>query len=209
MSNSHQNNAGRATYQDVLDAPPHKVAEVVEGVLYTFPRPATPHCRAGSSLAGHIVAPFDHGRGGPGGWWILLEPELHLGEDILVPDLAGWRRARVPRLSDAPYWTLPPDWVCEVLSPSTRTFDLGPKRGIYAREGIAHLWLVDPRERSFETFELRAGEWHLLAMLTGNQRVSEPPFGAVSFPLADLWIDSRASFAHRRHPHVHDEAMVP
>ena len=103
MNIPRQQGAGRATYQDVLDAPPHKVAEVVGGVLYTMPRPAVAHSQAASSLRGHLVSRFGHGRGGPGGWWILGEPELHLGEDIVVPDMAGWRRERVPRLPDAAY----------------------------------------------------------------------------------------------------------
>ena len=210
MTSTNQTSVGRATYQDVLDAPPHMVAEVIDGVLYTFPRPAIPHSRAGSRLGVHLGGPFDSSGGIPGGWWILDEPELHLGEDILVPDLAGWRRERVPRLPDAAYWTLSPDWVCEVLSPSTRKLDLGTKRDIYARERVAHMWLVDPDARSLETFELRDGEWRALAKLTGNRPVSQPPFEAVSFPLGDLWIDidSEPSLAHRRQPQVHDEATA-
>ncbi|MYK89894.1 MAG: Uma2 family endonuclease, partial [Acidobacteria bacterium] len=122
----------RATYQDVLDAPPHRVAEIVDGVLHTNPRPAMPHARASSSLGVKIGGPFDHDAGGPGGWWIIDEPELHLGEDILVPDLAGWRRERMPVYPDAAYCTLAPDWVCEILSPSTRKLDLHGKRPVYA-----------------------------------------------------------------------------
>ena len=118
----------RATYQDVLDAPPHRVAEIVDGVLYVNPRPALPHALATSAIEQSIGAPFQVGRGGPGGWWIIFEPELHLGDDILVPDLAGWRRERMPVFPDAPYATLAPDWVCEVLSPSTRRLDLHGKR---------------------------------------------------------------------------------
>ncbi|MDE0716579.1 MAG: Uma2 family endonuclease, partial [Rhodospirillaceae bacterium] len=109
-----------ATYQDVIDAPAHMVAEVVEGALHTHPRPAMPHARASSVLGGKIGDPFDFGEGGPGGWWIVFEPELHLGEDIVVPDIAGWRRARMAEFPDTAFVTLAPDWVCEVLSPSTR-----------------------------------------------------------------------------------------
>ena len=209
MSTPNQTSSGRATYQDVLDAPPHMVAEVIDGVLYTMPRPAIVHAQASSSLGAHLVRPFGHGSGGPGGWWILDEPELHLGEDILVPDMAGWQRERVPRLPDGAYWTLSPDWVCEVLSPSTRKIDLGAKRGIYARERVAYMWLVDPNDRSLESFELRDGGWRRLARLTGNQRVSQPPFDAVSFSLGDLWADAETSWAHRRQPRVHDEAGAP
>ena len=177
----------RATYQDVLDAPPHRVAEVVDGVLYTNPRPALPHARASSSLGVKIGGPFDHDAGGPGGWWIIDEPELHLGEDILVPDLAGWRRERMPDFPDAAYSTLAPDWVCEVLSPSTRKLDLHAKRPVYAREGVAHLWLVDPVDRTLEGFELRGGEWVLFATAKDDDPVQVRPFEAVSFSLGDLW----------------------
>ena len=110
----------RATYQDVLDAPAHRVAEIVDGTLYTHPRPAMPHALASSALGNDLGNPFQFGRGGPGGWWIIDEPELHLSEDILVPDLAGWRRDRMPDYPDTAYVTLAPDWVCEILSISTR-----------------------------------------------------------------------------------------
>ena len=165
----------RATYQDVLDAPPHRVAEIIDGVLYTQPRPASPHALATSSLGSDLIAPFQFGRGGPGGWWIIDEPELHLGEDILVPDLAGWRRERMPAYPDVAYFTLPPDWVCEVLSASTRRIDLHGKRPIYAREGVAHLWLVDPVDRTLEAFELRAGEWVLCRDGEGRRPGAGPP----------------------------------
>ena len=118
----------RATYQDVLDAPAHRVAEIVEGTLHTHPRPAMPHALASSQLGAELGGAFGRSRGGRGGWWIIDEPELHLGEDILVPDLAGWRRERMPVYPDTAYVTLAPDWVCEVLSASTRRLDLHGKR---------------------------------------------------------------------------------
>ena len=177
----------RATYQDVLDAPAHRVAEIVDGTLHTHPRPAMPHARASSSLGVKIGGPFDYDAGGPGGWWIIDEPELHLGEDILVPDLAGWRRERMPEYPDTAYVTLAPDWVCEVLSPSTRKLDLHGKRPVYAREGVRHLWLVDPSDRTLETFELREGQWVLIASAKDDDPVCLRPFDAVTFSLADLW----------------------
>ena len=178
-----------ATYQDVLDAPPHKVAEIVEGTLHMSPRPAYRHARASTGVGARIAPPYDFDYDGPDGWWILFEPEIHLGEDVLVPDLAGWRRKRLPEIPDVAYYTLAPDWVCEVLSPSTRALDQGMKRAIYAREGVAHLWFVDPDARTLEAFELHAGKWVLLETLTGNDSVSLPPFEAVSFSLGDLWPD--------------------
>ena len=177
----------RATYQDVLDAPAHRVAEIVDGTLYTHPRPAMPHALASSYLGDELVGPFGKSRGGPGGWWIIDEPELHLGEDILVPDLAGWRRERMPDYPDTAYVTLAPDWVCEVLSASTRKLDLHGKRPVYARAGVGHLWLVDPADRTLEAFELRGGQWVLIASAKDDDPVSIRPFDAVTFSLGDLW----------------------
>ena len=179
--------AGRATYQDVLDAPEHVVAEIIDGTLHTHPRPAPRHALASSVLTGRLGPPFHRGDGGPGGWWILTEPELHLGEEILVPDLAGWQRERMPELPDTAYFTLAPDWTCEVLSASTRKLDLVRKRPIYAREGVPHLWLVDPEERILEAFELHEGQWVLIASVQDDDPVSIRPFEAIAFSLGELW----------------------
>ena len=136
----------RATYQDVLAAPEHMIAQVIDGELVLMPRPSGPHAVAASLLAGELIPPFSRGKGGPGGWILLFEPELHLGEDILVPDLAGWRRERMPAVGDSAYFTLAPDWVCEVLSPRTSKLDRARKLPVYAREQVGHVWLVDPRD---------------------------------------------------------------
>ena len=183
----------KATYQDVLDAPPNMVAEVIDGTLHMQPRPAMRHAWASSGLGAKISPPFNYGDGGPGGWWIVFEPELHLGEDIVVPDLAGWRRETMPEYPDAAYCTIAPDWVCEVLSPSTRRIDLGDKREIYAREGVRHLWFVDPNAKTLEAFELRDGQWVLLATLADDDPVSLSPFDAITFPLDALWPEGAAA----------------
>lgn len=177
----------RATYQDVLDAPPHLVAEIVDGRLYTHSRPAAPHAIAGSGLGMLIGTPFHFGNGGPGGWWILDEPELHFGDDVVVPDIAGWRRERMPEMPKEAYFTLAPDWVCEVLSPSTRKLDLGGKWVVYARAGVDYHWFVDPDARSLEAYRLSGTEWVLIDRLYEDASVSLPPFEAISFSLADLW----------------------
>ena len=177
----------RATYQDVLDAPAHRVAEIVDGTLHTHPRPAPLHARVISGLEVKIGGPFDFDPGGPGGWWILFEPEVHFGENVLVPDIAGWRRKRMPALPDTAYFTLAPDWVCEGLSASTRKHDLCAKRPVYAREGVAHLWLVDPVARTLEAFELHDGQWMLIATVADDDPVSIRPFDAITFSLGDLW----------------------
>jgi Uma2 family endonuclease len=178
-----------ATYQDVLDAPPHMVAELIDGALHLHPRPRPRHAIAHGSLADELISPFQKGRGGPGGWWIIPEPELHLGADVLVPDLAGWRRARMPAPPETAWFALAPDWVCEILSPATRRLDLTSKRALYAEHGVGHLWFVDPdpEVRTLEAFALQDGRWSLIAALKDDEDVRVPPFEAISFGLGALW----------------------
>lgn len=180
----------RATYEDVLRAPRHIVAEVIDGELRLLPRPAKPHAAATTALGEELGPPFKRGRGGPGGRIILFEPELHLGEDILVPDLAGWRRTRLPELTnDEPFFTLAPDWVCEVLSSSTAKSDRADKVPIYCRERVGHVWLVDPILRTLEMLERTPEAWRLLAVHRDDARVRAPPFDAIELDLAVLWAD--------------------
>lgn len=175
-------------YQDVLDAPAHVVAEVLFGVVHTHPRPAARHARAASRLGGELDGPFDRGRGGPGGWILLDEPELHLGDDILVPDLAAWRRERMPSFPyEAAFFTLAPDWVCEVLSPSTAKIDRSDKLTIYAREGVAIAWLLDPAARTLEVLRLERGRWVILGVHGDEAPVRAEPFDAIELDLKALW----------------------
>ena len=177
----------RATYEDLCAVPDHEVAEILDGELIVTPRPTLQHASASSSLGGHIWGPFQGGRGGPGGWWILDEPELHLADDILVPDLAGWRRERVPVLPETAFMTLAPDWVCEVISPSTERIDRSRKMRIDAREGVVHLWLLDPLVRTLEVLRLEGGRWVLIATHTDADVVRAEPFEAIEIELTSLW----------------------
>lgn len=176
-----------ATYEDLMAAPDHLVAEILDGELYTSPRPAPRHALAHSCLGGLLLPPFALGHGGPGGWVILDEPELHLARDVLVPDLAGWRRERMPRLPETAYFPLAPDWVCEVVSPSTAAIDREKKLAIYAREGVGHAWLLDPIARTLEVLDLQDGRWLMAATHGGNEVVRAEPFEAVGLDLAILW----------------------
>ncbi|MEZ4453914.1 MAG: Uma2 family endonuclease [Nannocystaceae bacterium] len=177
----------RATYEDVLAAPEHRVAEIVDGELYLHPRPAMPHAIAASALGEELGPPFKRGRGGPGGWIIVDEPELHLGGDVLVPDLAGWRRERLPEVPDAPFLELAPDWLCEVLSPSTQRLDRGPKLRIYGRAGVSHVWFVEPRDRTLEILERQGDRWTILDHFEGDAKIRARPFEAIELELAALW----------------------
>ncbi|MCL2779188.1 MAG: Uma2 family endonuclease [Polyangiaceae bacterium] len=178
----------RATYDDLVRVPSPLVAEIVNGVLYTNPRPASPHARSSSALEVRIGGPFDLGPGGPGGWFILFEPEFHFGEDVVVPDIAGWRRERMPKVPAVAFFTLAPDWVCEVLSPSTEKLDRTGKMDVYAREGVRHLWFVDPIARTLEVHRLQNGLWLRVATYCDDAKVRAEPFDAIELELAALWI---------------------
>ncbi|HEY8580814.1 MAG TPA: Uma2 family endonuclease [Beijerinckiaceae bacterium] len=179
--------AKHATYADLEAVPPHLVAELIHGSLVTHPRPSPRHGSAAINLSAEVVGAFERGRGGPGGWVFMTEPELRFGQNILVPDIAGWRRERLPALPDTNWIETPPDWVCEILSPSTEVHDRGAKREIYAAAGVAHLWLLNPVAQQLEAFVLTAGKWLLAAVVTGAEEVAAPPFEAAPFSLGLLW----------------------
>lgn len=179
----------RATYEDVLNAPPNMVAEVVFGTLYTQARPAMRHAAAGSGLGVLLGGPFRYGIGGPGGWVIVDEPELHLGSepDILVPDIAGWRRERYDVPQDAKWVAIAPDWVCEVLSPSTARLDRSDKMAVYLREGVRHIWLLDPVAQTLEVYRHGGDAWLRVACHKDDEVVRAEPFEAITIALAMLW----------------------
>ena len=180
-----------AVYEDLFDLPGNIVGEILNGVLKTHPRPAPRHALASSSLGSEIFSPYGHGRGGIGGWWILDEPELHLDCDIMVPDLAGWRRERMPKLPETAWFECVPDWICEVISPSTGRTDRAVKMPLYAHYGVQYIWLVDPDQQTLEAYQLQSkksgNNWMLLETLQEAQSVSLPPFTETSFDLSVLW----------------------
>ncbi|MGH8477280.1 MAG: Uma2 family endonuclease [Methylococcales bacterium] len=175
------------TYQDLFDLPDHIIGEILNGQLITQPRPLPRHARSTSIIGGELMAPYDQGRGGPGGWWILDEPELHLGPDILVPDLAGWRRERMPYLPEEAYFSMAPDWIAEVLSPSTARIDRAVKMPIYARNRVQWLWLIDPDPQTLEVYRLFEKSWLLEHVWQNDDLVKAPPFDAISMNLSDFW----------------------
>jgi Uma2 family endonuclease len=183
MSSAHK----MATYEDVLNAPPDKVAQVIDGELFVMPRPVSGHAQASSELGGILNPPFRRGRGGPGGWILLDEPELHLGKQILVPDIAGWRRSTMPERLEVAYFEIAPDWVCEVLSPSTEVIDRKSKMRIYAEWNVSHVWLVNPILQLLEVYELKDKKYSQVNVFVKDEKVRAVPFDAIEFELADLW----------------------
>ena len=180
----------RATYDDLLRVPEPFVAELVDGDLVVSPRPATPHAFAATEMAADLLPAF-HGvdaRSGPGGWWILPEPELHFADDVLVPDLAGWCVARMPILPNTPAICLAPDWVCEILSPASVRHDRIVKLRRYAREGVACVWLVDPNARTLESLRLEGDRWTVVASHAEDEIVRVEPFAAVELRLERWWL---------------------
>ena len=177
-------------YEQLAALPEGLTGEILDGQIHTQPRPSWPHALAGSVLRADLVGPFQQGRGGPGGWWIIDEPELHFIRDteVAVPDLAGWRRERMPRPPRGHRVTVVPDWVCEILSNSTESKDRKIKMPIYARYGVAYAWLVDPLERTLEAYALTGGDWREIGRFAGGDRVPVAPFDAIAIDLADLWM---------------------
>jgi len=180
---------GQATYEDILAAPDHVVAELIAGKLSLRARPAGPHAAASSALVGELGPPFRRGRGGPGGWIILFEPELHLHDGILVPDVAGWRRETMAHVPNVPYFETRPDWVCEVLSPSTEKTDRADKLPTYGKSGVGHLWLVNPLLRTLEVLRRQEQQWLTLAVHRDEDRVRAEPFESFELELGVLWAD--------------------
>lgn len=176
-----------ATYADIEALPPNLVGEIVRGVLYANSRPASPHAAAASAVGEELGPPFKRGRGGPGGWVILDEPELHLTEDVLVPDLGGWRRQRMPEMPHVAAFELAPDWVCEVLSPSTRKLDRAEKLPVYARERVQYVWLIDPLAHSLEVLRLDGATYRIVGTHFDEEKVRAEPFDAIQLDLAVLW----------------------
>lgn len=172
------------SYQDIVELPEHLVGQILDGELVVQPRPSGEHGMAAMGLAGALVGPFHVNP--DGGWWLLPEPECHLANDVLVPDLAGWRRKRLPG-PFGPYFTVAPDWVCEILSPSTAQVDRIRKMRIYAREGVGHVWLVDPAARTLEAFSLQGKAWTRLGAWADAERCKVPPFETTELDLSTLW----------------------
>lgn len=176
-----------ASYEDLRRVPPHLVAEIVDAELYASPRPAARHANAGVAIVSELDGRFRRGRGGPGGWIILPEPELHVVGQVMVPDATGWRRERMPELPDVTAFELAPDWICEILSPSTESLDRSLKMPRYAEAGVQHAWLVDPMARTLEVYRLERGGYHLAERFEGDGPIRPLPFDAVDFDLSALW----------------------
>lgn len=184
-----QQDPRQALYDAYCAVPAPQRAEIIDGTLYVSPRPAPRHANATSVLGGELNGAFQRGRGGPGGWWILFEPELQLvDQEPMAPDLAGWRVDRMPALPEAAYFTITPDWICEVLSKSTEAVDRGKKLPIYAAHGVRHVWLIDPIAKTLEVYTLGDGHrWREVRVYEGDVGVRVEPFTAIELDLSALW----------------------
>lgn len=176
-----------ATYADLAAVPENMRGELIDGELIVSPRPAMRHSRATTSLSSQITGPFDHGVNGPGGWWIFVEPEVHLRGDAFVPDIAGWRRETLPEFPDTTVIEVAPDWICEVLSPSTERIDRLKKLAAYARHRVEHVWLVNPTNRTIEIYRREGDIWRLLQVHDGEKTLQIEPFEAVELAIALIW----------------------
>jgi Uma2 family endonuclease len=181
-----------ARYDELLKVPDTKVAEIIDGELIVSPRPAPPHAYAASVMGADLIGGFHRPPGNPptpGGWWLLDEPELHFGDDVIVPDQAGWRQTRMQKVPNVAAFTQAPDWACEVISPSTGRIDRSRKTRIYAREGVGHLWLVEPLLRIIEVYRLERGAWVVAAVHEGDAPARIEPFDAIELDVRRWWLE--------------------
>lgn len=189
----------RATYDDLLALPENVVGEIIDGELIVSPRPAYRHAIGATVLGGLLLGPYQLGRTGPGGWWIVQEPELHFparlkgDKDVLVPDLAGWRRARIPDFIELKFSEIAPDWACEVLAPNRPKLDREQKLPLYAKNGVGLVWIVDPVGQTLEVFRCENGTPTLMLFASGREEVHAEPFVEVGIPLPFLWGETEDS----------------
>jgi len=178
----------KATYEDLYTIPENMTGEIIHGRLIVTPRPSRKHIYAASALGGELAPLYQFGRGGgPGGWIILIEPEIGFGEHILVPDLAGWKVERYPEEEPHNWISVSPDWVCEIISPSTEIHDRDEKMSIYAEHGVPYVWLINPIIRSLEAYRLVSEGWFRFAMFNGNKIARVEPFQESELDLEGLW----------------------
>lgn len=177
-------------YDQLLELPEGLTGEILNGQIHTQPRPSGLHAVTASSLSGELVNPFQKGRGGPGGWWIIVEPEIHFKRDVevVVPDLAGWKRERMPAVPQGHRFEVVPYWICEILSPSTASKDREIKMPIYAHYGVRYAWLVDPKIRTLEAYTLRHGAWTEIGRFAEDDQVAVMPFEDLVIDLMGLWV---------------------
>jgi Uma2 family endonuclease len=180
----------KVTYDDLYDIPENMTGQIIDGEMIVTPRPSARHSHAASTLGGEVVPPYRFGRsGGPGGWIILYEQELMFGEHLLVPDFSGWRKERFPGVPQENWISVPPDWVCEILSPGTARVDRVRKMPIYARNEIPFLWLIDPTAQTLEAYRLEAGKWLLLGAFAENDKFRAEPFQEIEMDLGNFWLE--------------------
>lgn len=186
---AHLQETERATYQDLERLPDHVTGELIDGELYASPQPGGRHTLSTSGIGADIYMAYQRGRGGPGGWWILDEPELHfsLNTLVLVPDIGGWRRERLQEVQVEHRFTVIPDWICEVLSPSTSRLDWAKKLPIYARYGVPHVWFVDPIAQTVQVMELTNEQYRFVGIYSGQDKFRAAPFEELEIDLAEVW----------------------
>jgi len=176
-------------YESLEALPEGLTGELLNGQLYAHPRPSNRHAYVVSRLDRSVGRGYGDGSDGPGGWWILIEPEVHFVRDteVAVPDLAGWRRERMPYLPEGHRIEVVPDWVCEILSPSTASSDSEVKMPLYAHYGVSYAWLIHPLEHTLEAYRRDASAWVGIGRFADADQVTVPPFEAINLDLGTFW----------------------
>ncbi len=178
------------TYEDLHAIPENMLGEIINGKLVVTPRPGRKHGYVATTLIEQVGPAYHGGRGGPGGWIFIVEPEIILGKHIMVPDVAGWKSGRFPREEETNPISAVPDWVCEILSsPKGELCDRSEKMPIYARYGIPHAWLINPTIQSLEAYRLEHGRWSTLGVFGERQRAPIEPFAEIELDLGEFWLE--------------------
>ena len=181
----------KTVYDDLYNLPENMIGEIIDGELVASPRPSPEHMFTLSILGNEVGPPYNMGRGGPGGWIILDEVEIALGEDIFVPDLSGWKKERFFKPEGQNWISIAPDWICEILSPSSIRQDRIIKSIVYAKHKIPYFWLIDPRNKTLDVFRLESGRWISLGVYAENDKVRAEPFQETEIDLSALWLENQ------------------
>lgn len=181
-------------YQQLRGLPSHQNGEILNGTLRVSPRPAIPHAVAATEIAGDLRVHFRRKKdddGPPTGWWILAEPEIHLFTPgfthVLSPDIAGWKREHMPVIPRAAFISQVPDWVCEILSPATASYDRRAKARIYHQAGVTWRWLVDPNAQTIEAYRREGDFWVLLGTWGEDEKAFIEPFENFELDISQWW----------------------
>ena len=181
------------TVDEWLREPAEKRYELIDGDLIEKAAPDFSHGSAQAGLIAHLHPWFHQRDGGdrPGGWWIASEVDVVLDDNGFRPDIAGWRRERVPEMPKTRPVRVRPDWICEIVSESNATTDTIKKLRRYHQAGVPHYWLLDPATRTLAVYRHAAEGYQSVLVAEAGETARAEPFEAIELRIAALFGDER------------------